>query len=46
MNIGEEDEPIEVPIPLHPGHRPATTAPAAPGPEPAPERAVPEQVPA
>jgi hypothetical protein len=32
MQIGEEDEPIEVPIPVHPDQ-----IPGAPLPEPAPE---------
>jgi hypothetical protein len=39
VNIGEESEPIEVPIPAHPDHLPAVE----PLPEPAPE---PEVVPA
>lgn len=34
MNIGEEQEPIEVPIPVHPAQVPAAEpAPAAPVPE-------------
>lgn len=36
MQIGEEEDPIEVPLPLHPGQYPET----------APEPAVPERVPA
>ena len=43
MEIGEESDPIEVPIPVHPDQVPAEEPkPAA---EPAPERE-PEQVPA
>jgi len=38
MNIGEESEPVEVPIPLHPDD--------APIPVPAPEPVMPERVPA
>jgi hypothetical protein len=38
MNIGEESEPIEVPMPAHPDQIPAG--------EPAPEPATPEKVPA
>jgi len=34
MNIGEESEPVEVPLPLHPGQVPA----AEPVPVPEPER--------
>jgi hypothetical protein len=40
MQIGEEEEAIEVPIPLHPGQRPATA------PAPVPQPAEPERVPA
>jgi hypothetical protein len=38
MQIGEEEDPIEVPIPLHPDQIPVGT--------PAPEPVVPERVPA
>lgn len=38
MQIGEESEPVEVPLPLHPGQVPVT--------EPVPEPAAPEKVPA
>ncbi len=38
MKIGEESEPIEVPMPVHPDQIPAGT--------PAPEPVVPEKVPA
>lgn len=40
MQIGEEQEPVEVPIPLHPGQRPAAA------PAPATQPAEPEKVPA
>ena len=38
MEIGEESEPIEVPMPVHPDDVPAS--------EPAPQPATPEKVPA
>jgi hypothetical protein len=38
MQIGEEEEPIEVPVPVHPDQVPREA--------PAPEPAVPEKVPA
>jgi hypothetical protein len=37
MQIGEEDEPVELPVPVHPDQIPLI---------PAPEPAMPEQVPA
>jgi hypothetical protein len=40
MEIGEESDPVEVPLPVHPDQVPAEPAPA---PAPVPE---PEQVPA
>jgi hypothetical protein len=36
MNIGEEEDPIEVPVPVHPDRVPAEPAPAAPAPEKVP----------
>jgi hypothetical protein len=37
MNIGTEEEPVEVPVPVHPDHVPAEpAAPAAPVPEKVP----------
>lgn len=36
MNIGTEDEPIEVPVPLHPDEVPAEPAEPQPDPEPVP----------
>jgi hypothetical protein len=46
VNIGEEEDPIELPRPVHPDNVPADT-PGAPAPEPAREPVpVPEGVPA
>lgn len=42
MQIGEEDEAIEVPIPVHPDEVPV----AEPAPEPAPAAPEPAKVPA
>jgi hypothetical protein len=39
VNIGEESDPIEVPIPVHPGRQ-------VPEPSPEPQPAQPEKVPA
>jgi hypothetical protein len=36
MNIGAEDEPIEVPVPLHPDEVPAGEPTPQPDPEPVP----------
>lgn len=49
MNIGEESEPIEVPVPLMPGQHPLAEPMTEPVAEPVPEEvpvAEPEKVPA
>lgn len=38
MQIGEEEDPVEVPLPLHPDQRPESV--------PAPQPVMPERVPA
>lgn len=35
MNIGEESEPVEVPLPVHPDEQPAELPAEPAGPEPA-----------
>jgi hypothetical protein len=47
MNIGEESEAVEVPVPVHPDDIPVEPAPPVPAaPEAEPQRAAPAKVPA
>ena len=41
MHIGEEAEPVEVPLPLHPDEQPSEPEPASPEPDAEPARAEP-----